>query len=111
VFGVPEMIALTWSDLNMRTMAVKNRLAQLPPFTGDESPGARCRHTSCSGVDATLQLLTTLDVYTRAVDPQKRDASLKVVALIVPPDVEKFSAPFRTLGHAEGASPMPANSC
>jgi integrase len=34
----------------------KNRLAQLPPFTRDESQGARCRHKSCSGVGATLQL-------------------------------------------------------
>jgi integrase len=34
----------------------ENWLAQLPPFTGDESQGARCRHKSCTGADATLQL-------------------------------------------------------
>ena len=42
------------------------------------------RHSSCR---------TTLDVYTRAVDQQKREASLKVVSLILPLDVEKFQHP------------------
>ena len=42
------------------------------------------RHSSCR---------TTLDVYTRAVDQQKREASLKVVALMLPLDVEKFQHP------------------
>jgi integrase len=39
------------------------------------------RHSSCR---------TTLDVYTRAVDQQKREASLKVVSLMLPLDVERF---------------------
>jgi hypothetical protein len=42
------------------------------------------RHSSCR---------TTLDVYTRAVDQQKREASLKVVSLMLPWDVEKFQHP------------------
>jgi hypothetical protein len=46
-----------------------------------------------------------------AFDQQKGEASLKVVALMLPLVVEKISAPFSTLGHAEGNSPMPANSC
>jgi hypothetical protein len=50
------------------------------------------RHSSCR---------TTLDVYTRAVDQQKREASLKVVGRMLPVDMKK-SAPFRTLGHGEG---------
>jgi hypothetical protein len=42
------------------------------------------RHSSCR---------TTLDVYTRAVDQQKREASLKVVKMMLPLDVEKFQHP------------------
>ena len=42
------------------------------------------RHSSCR---------TTLDVYTRAVDQQKREASLKVVAWMLPLDVENFQHP------------------
>jgi hypothetical protein len=40
---------------------------------------------------------TTLDIYTRAVDRQKREASLKVVELVLPLDLKK-TAPIRTLG-------------
>jgi hypothetical protein len=48
------------------------------------------RHSSCR---------TTLDVYTRAVDQQKREASLKVVSLMLPPlDVEKFQHPSAPSG-------------
>ncbi|MDR3411083.1 MAG: hypothetical protein P4L87_09110, partial [Formivibrio sp.] len=36
---------------------------------------------------------TTLDIYTRAVDQQKREASLKVVELMLPPEVEKLQHP------------------
>ena len=36
---------------------------------------------------------TTLDVYTRAVDQQKREASLKVVELMLPVDLKKFQHP------------------
>ena len=39
------------------------------------------RHASCR---------TTLDVYTRAVDQQKRAASLKVVGWLLPMDLQKF---------------------
>jgi hypothetical protein len=46
-------IVLRWHGLSRWK---ENRLAQLPPFTRDESEGARCRHKSFSGVDATLQL-------------------------------------------------------
>jgi hypothetical protein len=42
------------------------------------------RHSSCR---------TTLDVYTRAVDQQKREASLKVVKMMLPLDVENFQHP------------------
>jgi len=34
---------------------------------------------------------TTLDVYTRAVDQQKREASLKVMELMLPLEVKNFS--------------------
>jgi hypothetical protein len=60
------------------------------------------RHSGCR---------TTLDIYTRAVDSQKREASLKVGELMLPLDIKKFSAPFRTLGRAEGNSPVRANNC
>ena len=36
---------------------------------------------------------TTLDIYTRAVDQQKREASLKVVGRMLPVDVQKFQHP------------------
>jgi Phage integrase family len=42
------------------------------------------RHSSCR---------TTLDVYTCAVDQQKREASLKVVKMMLPLDVENFQHP------------------
>src|SRR5271165_340750 len=42
------------------------------------------RHSSCR---------TPLDIYTRAVDQQKRDASLKVVELMLPLEVEKLKHP------------------
>ena len=60
------------------------------------------RHSSCR---------TTLDVYTRAIDQQKREASLKVVGMDVARGPAKISAPFSTLGHAEGKPAMPASSC
>jgi integrase len=48
------------------------------------------RHSSCR---------TTLGIYTRAVDQQKREASLKVVGWMLPVDLQKFqhsSAPSET---------------
>ena len=42
----------------------------------------------------------TLDIYTRAVDHQKREASLKIIELILPLEMEKFehsSAPSAQL--------------
>ncbi|HET6843854.1 MAG TPA: site-specific integrase [Candidatus Angelobacter sp.] len=36
---------------------------------------------------------TTLDIYTRAVDQQKREASLKVVALMLPRELEELQHP------------------
>ena len=47
------------------------------------------RHSSCR---------TTLDVYTRAVDQQKREASLKVVKMMLPLDVENFQHPSAPSG-------------
>jgi hypothetical protein len=42
------------------------------------------RHFSCR---------TTLDVYTRAVDQQKREASLKVVEMMLAREMKKFQHP------------------
>jgi len=42
------------------------------------------RHSSCR---------TTLDIYTRAVDQQKREASLRIVELMFPLDLMKFQHP------------------
>jgi site-specific recombinase XerD len=58
---------------NLRALGVDIKVAQ-----------ELMRHSSCR---------TTLDVYTRAVGQQKREASLKVVALMLPLDVEKFQHP------------------
>ncbi len=40
---------------------------------------------------------TTLDIYTRAVSQQKRDANTKVVEMMLPGGSENASAPFSTL--------------
>ena len=58
---------------NLRALGVDIKVAQ-----------ELMRHSSCR---------TTLDVYTRAVGQQKREPSLKVVALMLPLDVEKFQHP------------------
>ena len=47
------------------------------------------RHSSCR---------TTLDVYTRAIDQQKRAASLKVVGRMLPVDLQKFQHPSAPSG-------------
>jgi integrase len=72
---------------NLRSLGVDIKVAQ-----------ELMRHSSCR---------TTLDIYTRAVDEQKREASLKVVELMLPAGCGKVSAPFSTLGLAEGQSAMP----
>jgi len=41
---------------------------------------------------------TTLDIYTRAVDQQKREASLKIIELILPLEIEKFQHPSAPSG-------------
>src|SRR6266567_1173218 len=65
---------------NLRSLGVDIKVAQ-----------ELMRHSSCR---------TTLDIYTRAISQQKREASLKVVELMLPLDLEKFqhpSAPSRDL--------------
>ena len=58
---------------NLRSLGVDIKVAQ-----------ELMRHSSCR---------TTLDIYTRAVSKQKREASLKVVELMLPLDVQKFQHP------------------
>jgi integrase len=58
---------------NLRALGVDIKVAQ-----------ELMRHSSCR---------TTLDVYTRAVDQQKREASLKVVGWMLPVDLQKFQHP------------------
>jgi hypothetical protein len=58
---------------NLRLLAVDIKVAQ-----------ERLRHSSCR---------TTLDIYTRAVDQQKREASLKVVELMLPLEMRKLRDP------------------
>jgi hypothetical protein len=58
---------------NLRSLGVDIKVAQ-----------ELMRHSSCR---------TTLDVYTRAVDQQKREASLKVVELMLPLEVQKLQHP------------------
>ena len=41
---------------------------------------------------------TTLDVYTRAIDQQKREASLKVMELMLPLEVKKIQHPSAPSG-------------
>jgi integrase len=68
---------------NLRALGVDIKVAQ-----------ELMRHSSCR---------TTLDVYTRAVDQQKRVASLKVVAWMLPLDVEKFQHPSAPLDTRKGS--------
>ena len=58
---------------NLRSLGVDIKVAQ-----------ELMRHSSCR---------TTLDIYTRAVSQQKREASLKVVELMLPLDLEKLQHP------------------
>jgi hypothetical protein len=58
---------------NLRALGVDIKVAQ-----------ELMRHASCR---------TPLDVYTRAVDQQKRAASLKVVGWMLPMDLQKFQHP------------------
>ena len=58
---------------NLRSLGVDIKVAQ-----------ELMRHSSCR---------TTLDIYTRAVSRQKRDASLRVVELMLPLEVEKLQHP------------------
>jgi integrase len=58
---------------NLRSLGVDIKVAQ-----------ELMRHSSCR---------TTLDVYTRAVDQQKREASLKIIELMLPLEIGKFQHP------------------
>src|ERR1700733_3961924 len=63
---------------NLRALGVDIKVAQ-----------ELMRHSSCR---------TTLDVYTRAVDEQKREASQKVVGWMLPVDLQKFQHPSAPSG-------------
>jgi integrase len=63
---------------NLRSLGVDIKVAQ-----------ELMRHSSCR---------TTLDIYTRAVDQQKREASLKVVELMLPLEVQKLQHPSAPSG-------------
>jgi len=76
---------------NLRSLGVDIKVAQ-----------ELMRHSSCR---------TTLDVYTRAVDQQKREASLKVVGWMLPVDLQKIPHPSAPLGHAEGKPTMSPSTC
>jgi hypothetical protein len=58
---------------NLRSLGVDIKVAQ-----------ELMRHSSCR---------TTLDIYTRAVEQQKREASLKVVELMLPLEIQKLQHP------------------
>ena len=68
---------------NLRSLGVDIKVAQ-----------ELMRHSSCR---------TTLDIYTRAVDQQKREASLKVVELMLPLEVQKLQHPSAPSG--DGTEP------
>ncbi|MBB6144513.1 short-subunit dehydrogenase involved in D-alanine esterification of teichoic acids [Silvibacterium bohemicum] len=46
---------------------------------------------------------TTLDVYTRAIDQQEREASLKVMELMLPLEIKKLQHPRRSCKKNGGA--------
>jgi len=63
---------------NLRSLGVDIKVAQ-----------ELMRHSSCR---------TTLDIYTRAVDHQKREASLKVVSLMLPLEIKMLQHPSAPSG-------------
>jgi integrase len=87
-----------WLARNLRSLGIDIKVAQ-----------ELMRHASCR---------MTLDIYTRAVDQQKREASLKVVELMLPLDLKEIqhpSAPSETeetpkqhlqQTHCNGCSPL-----
>jgi integrase len=75
---------------NLRSLGVDIKVAQ-----------ELMRHSSCR---------TTLDVYTRAVDQQKREASLKIIELMLPLEIEKFQHPFNTRDAVRGSRLAPVNN-
>jgi hypothetical protein len=81
--------AKTHSVLDLRGIASVRDLGFSSSFSAQEL----MRHSSCR---------TTLDVYTRAVDQQKREASLKVVKMMLPLDVENFQHPSAPSGTQKG---------
>jgi integrase len=68
---------------NLRSLGVDIKVAQ-----------ELMRHSSCR---------TTLDIYTRAVDQQKRQASLKVVEMMLPKEMKKFQHPSAPAMELEAA--------
>ena len=72
---------------NLRSLGVDIKVAQ-----------ELMRHASCR---------TTLDIYTRAVDQQKRKASLQIIELILPLEMEKFQHPSAPSAHLEAAGWRP----
>jgi integrase len=74
---------------NLRSLGVDIKVAQ-----------ELMRHSSCR---------TTLDVYTRAVDRQKREASLKIIELMLPLEIEKFQHPSTPFNAVRGVRPAPVN--
>lgn len=69
---------------NLRSLGIDIKVAQ-----------ELMRHSSCR---------TTLDVYTRAVDHQKREASLRLVDLILPPELKMTQHPSAPSNSSSGKS-------
>ena len=69
---------------NLRSLGVVIKVAQ-------ELMG----HSSCR---------TTLDIYTRAVDEQKREANLKIIELMLPLEMEKLQHPSASSARLEAAT-------
>jgi integrase len=69
---------------NLRSLGIDIKVAQ-----------ELMRHSSCR---------TTLDVYTRAVDHQKREASLRLVDLILPPELKMTQHPSAPSDASSGNS-------
>jgi hypothetical protein len=75
--------------------------AHIPHTAGDETTNSLATNLRSLGVDIKVAqglmrhsgCRRTLDVYTLAVDRQKRGASLKVVELMLPLEVQKLPHP------------------
>jgi hypothetical protein len=80
----------------INTLAIKaqdNRVAQLPPISGDEPESRWSGPEDCPGAPRHTNSRSTLDIYRRAISATKREANNKVMEMVIEAGKSKLSAP------------------